>query len=222
MFVSRGRVLATLLAPSLVVGALVVGACSSESGGDQGEALTAETILADSAAAMAEVQTAAFVLEQEGAPRSPIDEAGQLLFRAADGRVAQAGVRPRPSITVDALGFTTEVGAIAIDGHRLVHQPPDRRVDRGSGQLHLRPGRALFDPEDGFAGLLAEVAAIGRAPVAEATDAYRGRRSATDGGPWHRVVRGHRLVGPGRQSLTGGLVSEGRDDGRRLDRPPTP
>ncbi len=192
----------TRLALALLAAVVLAGACSSDDDGGDGVApLTAESVLTDAAAAMGSVETAAFELSQEGAP-VPIDDAGQLLFLAADGRIA------RPSsadavLTVDALGFTTEVGAIAIDGTVWFTNPLTGDWTEAPDTFTFDPA-VLFDPDEGFAGLLTEVS-----PTATLVDeeAESDGEDGPDGdGPWRRVeatVSAERV-----EVLTGGLIGE--------------
>ena len=190
-----GRPALPLLVAVLVISLL---GCSSDDDGAGDEPVTAEAVLTDAAAAMVDVETAAFTLEQAGAP-IPIDEAGQLLFQAADARVA------RPSsadavVTVEALGFTTEVGAIAIDGTVWFTNPLTGDWTEAPAGFSFDPA-ALFDPEQGFAGLFTEVATTAR--LVDEAEAVAGDDPA-DGGPWHRIeatVPAERV-----EVLTSGLV----------------
>jgi hypothetical protein len=191
----------------LLLALLAIAACSS--GGDEGPSdgpVTAEQVLVDAAAAMVEVETAAFTLEQTGAEVA-IDAEGQLRFLEARGRIA----RPASAdavVTVDALGFTTEVGAIAIDGTVWFTNPLTGDWIEAPEAFTFDPA-ALFDPDDGLAGLLAEAA-----PTAELVEADEpvatGDGELPSGpegaGPWHRVratVSAERV-----ETLTGGLVAE--------------
>ena len=138
---------------------LVLVACAGDGDGVGDTERTAEQVFRDASESMAGVETAAFVLEQVGAP-IPIDEQGQLLFQSADGRIA------RPSsaeavVTVEALGFTTEVGAIAIDGVVWFTNPLTGDWTEAPAGFSFDPA-ALFDPDEGFAGLLAEAAPSAR------------------------------------------------------------
>ena len=210
MFVSRGRVLGALVAPSLVIGALVIGACSSDGAGGEAETLTAEAILVESAAAMTEVETAAFLLEQEGAEVA-IDEAGQLLFQAADGRIARPGSADA-LVTVEALGFTTEVGAIAIDGQVWFTNPLTGDWTEAPAGFTFDPA-VLLDPDDGLAGLMTEVAAT--AELRGNAQTYGAEIGPDDGR--YRVVRA--TVSADRvATLTGGLVAESTEVDTFIDR----
>lgn len=191
----RHRSRSALLAGCL----LLLAACS---GGDEavseGER-TAEEIFTDAAVSMADIETAEFVLEQVGAP-VPIDEQGQLLFQAATGRIA------RPSsadaiVTVEALGFTTEVGAIAIDGTVWFTNPLSGDWTEAPAGFSFDPA-ALFDPDEGFTGLLAEAAPTARfVPEAEQD---RADDPTERDGPFHRIqadISAERV-----EVLTSGLI----------------
>ncbi len=194
----------TVRSVAVLVLGLALGAAGCSSGDDEGGAddapLTVDGVLAASAAAMADVETAAFVLEQEGAA-VPIDESGQLLFRAADGRVARPA-SAEAVVTVDALGFTTEVGAIAIDGDIWFTNPLSGEWLEAPDSFTFDPA-ALFDPEDGFAGILAEV--VPNAELLGTVDEATEDGGPEGDGPWHRVeatVSAERV-----EVLTGGLLA---------------
>lgn len=138
---------------------LMLLACSDGDEGSAGTDRTAEAIFLDAAASMSDIETAAFTLEQVGAP-IPIDEQGQLLFQAADGRIALPSSADAV-VTVEALGFTTEVGAIAIDGTIWFTNPLSGEWTEAPTGFSFDPA-TLFDPEQGFAGLLEETAASAR------------------------------------------------------------
>lgn len=181
----------------LVVLLVAVSGCSSDDGAAD-TAVTAEQVLIDAAAAMSEVETAAFTLEQTGAP-VPIDEEGQLLFQAADGRIARPS-SAQALVTVEALGFTTEVGAIAIDGTAWFTNPLTGDWTEAPPSFTFDPA-ILLDPENGFAGLLTEVATT--ATLVEPTDAASADDPDGDGS-WHRIetiVSAERV-----EVLTSGLI----------------
>lgn len=183
---------------------------SDETGAEPAaEPLTAQSVLAEAAANMTGVQTAAFTLEQTGAGVA-IDDEGQLRFLAARGRVA------RPSsadavVTVEALGFTTEVGAVAIDGNFWFTNPLTGDWTEAPDSFSFDPA-ALFDPDDGLAALLTEATA-----TAELVEAGEPTITGGEGpeawptepegdGPWHRVratVSAERV-----QTLTSGLLAD--------------
>lgn len=186
---------------ALAVLALVAGACSSDDAASDDTERTAEEIVTDAAAAMTEVETAAFTLSQTGA-EVPIDESGQLRFLAAEGRIA----RPASAdavVTVDALGFTTEIGAIAIDGVVWFTNPLTGEWAEAPAAFTFDPA-TLLDPDDGLPGLLAEAAAT--AELVDPADGPGEDDGPVGDGPWDRVrvtVDADRV-----RVLTGGLLSD--------------
>ncbi len=134
--------------------AVMVAGCSSADSGDEGTGeRSADEMVAASALAMAEVETAAFTIEQSGSGIF-IDEAGTLAFQGADGRFA------RPSsadalIAVEAFGLTTEVGAIAIGGEIWFTNPLTGTWTEAPDGLAFDPAM-VFDAESGFPALLSE------------------------------------------------------------------
>ncbi len=138
------------------VAAVVAAGCSSSDAGDEGAGeRSADEIVAASALAMAEVETAAFTIEQSGSGIF-IDEAKTLAFQGADGRFA------RPSsadalVMVEAFGLTTEVGAIAIDGEIWFTNPLTGTWAGAPEGLAFDPAM-VFDAESGFPALLGEAA----------------------------------------------------------------
>lgn len=194
----------------LLLAATVLGlaACSSDDdtaddAEPEVEATAAETLTA-SAAAMREVESAAFTLSQTGAIVA-IDEAGQLEFRSAEGQI----VRPASAqavVSVEALGFTTEVGAIAIDGTVWFTNPLTGSWSVAPPSFTFDP-TVLLDPDQGLAGLLAEVA-----PTAESVGnaaSYGGAVGPDEDGPF-RVIRAT-VSGERVATLTGGLVAAETD-----------
>lgn len=191
----RHRYWLALLAAFLL---LAAGCSDGDDAGAEAEQ-TAEEIFDRAAASMADIETASFVLEQVGAPVA-IDEQGQLLFQAANGRIA----RPASAdaiVTVEALGFATEVGAIAIDGVVWFTNPLTGDWIEAPAGFAFDPA-ALFDPEEGFAGLLAEAASTARFVPEEEQDPDDDPRERND--PFHRIradISAERV-----EVLTSGLI----------------
>ena len=188
-------------------GGLLVAGCTTSSGsdGERIEELTAEQVVADAAAAMSTVESASFTIEQAGATVF-IDDAEQFAFQAADGRFAA----PRSSeaiLTVQALGFVTEVGAIAIDGRLWLTNPLTGEWAEAPENFTFDPAQ-LFDADTGFPALLSEASA-----TAELVDDLAGQstgESSDEADPdrqnLHHVrtsVTAERVA-----VLTGGLVNE--------------
>ena len=110
----------------------------------------------DAAAAMADVETAAFSIEQRGSEIS-LDQTGLLTFESADGRYASPA-SAQAVVAVEASGFRTEVGAVAIEGEVWMTNPLTGVWDVAPPGFGFDPA-TLFDPEQGFPALLAEGAA---------------------------------------------------------------
>ena len=144
-----GRALALLAVVLAAAGPAV--ACSRGAATDAGP--TVDELLAASAVAMSDVTSAAFTIEQSGAEFF-IDENGQLAFRSADGRYA-APASAEALVTVDALGFTTQVGAVAIEGTVWLSDPLTGNWAEAPESFAFDPA-TLFDSEQGFPALLTE------------------------------------------------------------------
>jgi hypothetical protein len=195
------------LAVMMAVLALAAG-CSSS--GDDVEAAerSAEEILTASSAAMAEVETVSFTIEQTGADLY-IDEAGILAFQGADGRFA----RPASAdalVTVAASGFTTETGVVAIGGEVWFTNPLTGIWSEAPEGLNFDPA-SVFDPDDGLPAMLSEVAPTAElVEEAEGTEGSDSTGSEVPGpeGTLHLVAS----VGADRVSvLTAGLTTEQTD-----------
>lgn len=190
MVTSLGRVLALVAAAC----ALVACGSSSDAEDDAGPA-TVESILVDAAAAMADVETAAFTIEQTGATVFIDDD--QLAFRSAEGRFA------RPSsaealVSVDALGFATQIGAIAIDGTLWFTNPLTGAWSEAPPGFTFDPA-TLFDAEVGLPALLSEASETAQLVDDSSND------SGVEGDTHHLRTS----VAPERVSvLTGGLITD--------------
>lgn len=128
---------------ALTVGLLmpfIGSACSSAANGT--DAGTIEEVLERSSLAMADVETARFAIEQTGAAVF-IDQADQIQFTGATARYA-APASADALIGVTALGLSTEVGAVAIDGEIWLTNPL-------TGKWELAPAGLSFDPTVLFA-----------------------------------------------------------------------
>lgn len=146
---------------------------------------------------MADVGSASFTIQQSGA-EILIDDAGQLAFQSAEGRF-DAPASADALINVEALGFTTEVGAIAIDGTLWFTNPLSGAWTEAPESFTFDPA-TLFDPEVGFPALLSEAA-----PSAEFVDDVTDQNSGS--GKTRHHVRA--MVAAERVSvLTGGLAAE--------------
>lgn len=184
----------------MLVAVLVACSSSSDAGDDGSDEQSVDQILSDGADAMNAIESAAFTIEQTGASLF-IDDTGQLGFESAEGRFA----RPASSeavVTVDALGFTTEIGAIAIDGQLWFTNPLTGDWTEAPASFTFDPA-TLFDAERGIPALLTEARGsaelIDDAAAADVPDPDR-----------HHHVR--TTVGAERVAvLTGGLVTEESD-----------
>jgi len=101
---------------------------------------------------MSNVESASFTIEQSGATVF-IDE-DQFAFQMADGRFASPS-SAEAVITVDALGFTTQVGAIAIDEDLWFTNPLTGEWTEAPESFTFDLA-AVFDREEGFPALLRE------------------------------------------------------------------
>ncbi len=197
----RSPLTTTLILACTVAFALAGCTTSSSSDGEGFEGLTAEQVVTDAAAAMSTVETASFTIDQAGATVF-IDDAEQFAFQSADGRFAA----PRSSeaiLTVQALGFVTEVGAIAIDGRLWLTNPLTGEWAEAPENFAFDPAQ-LFDADTGFPALLSEASATAELvddPAEESSD-----EEDSDQRNLHHVrtsVSAERIA-----VLTGGLVDE--------------
>ena len=192
-----------MLGVALVATVVALGACSSGSD-DETEARGPEEILADAAAAMSTVESAAFTIEQTGAVVF-IDDDGQLAFKSADGRFA-APASSDALVTIDALGFTTQVGAVAIDGELWFSNPLTGEWTEAPDGFSFDPA-VVFDTEEGFPALLTEAAASDSTDlIDESPDPADGDQTAGEGDDRHHL---RTLAAAARVAvLTSGLVTE--------------
>lgn len=194
--------LATSMTVACTLTVAVAGCSGSSSSDGEGPGeLTAEQIVTDAAAAMSTVESASFSIDQAGATVF-IDDAEQFAFQSADGRFAA----PRSSeaiLTVQALGFVTEVGAIAIDGRVWLTNPLTGDWEEAPESFTFDPAE-LFDPDTGIPTLLSEASSTAELvgdPAGESSD-----DGDTDRQNLHHVrtsVSAERVA-----VLTGGLVDE--------------
>jgi lipoprotein LprG len=112
-------------------------------------------VVADAAAAMADVASVEFRLDRSGAPIF-IDEFESL---ALDSLIGQFTIptRARSQLTVTVDGnLTTEIGAIAIDGEVWISNPVTGDFENLSPGFDIDPSH-FFDPEGGWQPLLANL-----------------------------------------------------------------
>jgi hypothetical protein len=97
--------------------------------------------------------TAAFTIEQVGGDVF-IDDEGVIRFDRANGRYAAPGSADA-LVAVTALGVSTQVGAIAIDGQIWITNPLTGRWEDGPEALTFNPAQ-IFDRTVGLSGLLGD------------------------------------------------------------------
>lgn len=134
---------------------VLLAACSGDDPADTAAptaAVTAETILAEAAEAMAAVDSVRFELTRSGA-EAHLDDGETITFNSADGRFA-APDSADAVVEVAIAGFTTEVGAVAVDGEIWLTNPVTGAWEAAPEELTFNPA-TLFDPEVGWRALLA-------------------------------------------------------------------
>ena len=201
----RSSLATTMMLACMVAWASAGCTTSSGSAGERIEELTADQVVADAAAGMSTVESASFTIEQTGATVF-IDDAEQFAFQAADGRFAA----PRSSeaiLTVQALGFVTEVGAIAIDGRLWLTNPLTGEWAEAPENFTFDPAQ-LFDADTGLPALLSEASAIAEL-VDDLADQSTGESSDEADPDRQNLHHVRTLVTAERVAvLTGGLVNE--------------
>jgi lipoprotein LprG len=144
----KKRVLATL-----VLLAVLSSACSSTDATTTTAPPTAAELLEASAATMGSVDTVQFSIERGGEPVY-IDTQGFLEFVSATGRYAAPGAA-EALVTVSALGLSTEVGAVVIEGDTWLTNPITGLWEPTPPGYTFDPA-TLFDPDVGFRAMLQE------------------------------------------------------------------
>jgi lipoprotein LprG len=144
----KKRVLATL-----VLLAVLSSACSSTDATTTTAPPTATELLETSAGTMGSVETVQFSIERGGEPVY-IDTQGFLEFVSATGRYAAPGAA-EALVTVSALGLSTEVGAVVIEGDTWLTNPITGLWEPTPPGYTFDPA-TLFDPEVGFRAMLQE------------------------------------------------------------------
>jgi lipoprotein LprG len=188
-----------LVALIAVLGTL--GSCSSSDSGAGGGERSVEELLGDAAAAMTDIESVAFTIEQSGASIF-IDDAEQIGFLSADGQFASPS-SAEALITVEAFGLTTTVGAVAIDGEVWITDPLSGAWTEAPENLTFDPA-TVFDAEAGLPALLAEAAT-----TAEQVD----DDAASEDEPEPKGLHHLRATVPAERVsvLTAGLVTEETD-----------
>lgn len=128
-------------------------ACSSTAATTTTVPPTATELLEASAATMGAVDTVQFSIERGGEPVY-IDTQGFLEFVSASGRYAAPGAADA-LVTVSALGLSTEVGAVVIEGDTWLTNPITGSWEPTPAGYTFDPA-TLFDPEVGFRAMLQE------------------------------------------------------------------
>ena len=137
----------------LVATSVVVAACSSTDATTTTSPPTAAELLEKSAATMGSVDTVQFSIVRGGEPVY-IDTQGFLEFVSATGRYAAPGAA-EALVTVSALGLSTEVGAVVIEGDTWLTNPITGLWEPTPPGYTFDPA-TLFDPEVGFRAMLRE------------------------------------------------------------------
>lgn len=137
----------------MIATAAVVAACSSTDATTTTAPPTAAEIIEASAATMGSVDTVRFSIERGGEPVY-IDTQGFLEFVSANGRYAAPGAA-EALVTVSALGLSTEVGAVVIEGDTWLTNPITGLWEPTPPGYTFDPA-TLFDPEVGFRAMLQE------------------------------------------------------------------
>lgn len=197
---SRGWLFVSLA----IVGTFAACGGSTDPSSDASGERQVDQIVADAAAAMAEIESAAFTIEQSGGTIF-IDDANQLEFQSAVGRYARPSAA-EALIDVSAFGFTTEVGAVTIDGTLWFTNPLSGAWTEAPASFTFDLA-TLFADDVGFPALLTEATA-----TAELIDDAAGQDDVevdVDQGEPHHIrtaVTAERVA-----VLTGGLVTEKTD-----------
>jgi len=136
-----------------VVLVTVAAACSSTEATTSTAPPTATELLEVSAATMGSVDTVQFSIARGGEPVY-IDTQGFLEFVSATGRFAAPGAA-EALVTVSALGLSTEVGAVVIEGDTWLTNPITGNWEPTPPGYTFDPA-TLFDPQIGFRAMLRE------------------------------------------------------------------
>lgn len=140
----------TAMAVALVA---LTAACSSTEVTTTTAPPTAAELLEVSAATMGSVDTVQFRIARGGEPVY-IDTQGFLEFVSATGRFAAPGAA-EALVTVSALGLSTEVGAVVIEGDTWLTNPITGNWEPTPPGYTFDPA-TLFDPQIGFRAMLQE------------------------------------------------------------------
>ena len=144
---------------------LVLAACSSSSDGVASTTtlaettttteppITADSVLAAAGAALAEVETLHFAITHEGAAVF-IDADDIVAFDEASGRFEAPGSADA-LVGVTAGEFTTEIGAVAIDGAVWITNPLTNKWEVAPDAFRFDPAR-IFSREVGLSALLTD------------------------------------------------------------------
>lgn len=142
----------SITAMAVAFGALTA-ACSSTEATTTTAPPSAAELLEVSAATMGSVDTVQFSIARGGEPVY-IDTQGFLEFVSATGRFAAPGAA-EALVTVSALGLSTEVGAVVIEGDTWLTNPITGNWEPTPPGYTFDPA-TLFDPQIGFRAMLQE------------------------------------------------------------------
>jgi hypothetical protein len=131
----------------------LVAACSSGAESTTTAPPTAAEVLEEAAQTMGSVETVQFSIMRGGDPVY-IDTQGFLEFLSATGRYAAPGAA-EALVTVSALGLTTEVGAVVVEGDTWLTNPITGSWEPTPPGYTFDPA-TLFDPSVGFRAMLSE------------------------------------------------------------------
>lgn len=138
----------------LLIAVVLLGtACSDSAATTTTAPPTAAEVLALAADTMGAVDTVQFTIERTGVPVY-IDTQGFLEFVSAEGRYASPGAADA-LVTVSAVGLTTQVGAVVIDGDTWLTNPITGDWEPTPPGYAFDPA-TLFDPAVGFRAMLQE------------------------------------------------------------------
>jgi lipoprotein LprG len=140
----------TAMAVALVA---LTAACSSTEATTTTAPPTAAELLEVSAATMGSVDTVQFSIARGGEPVY-IDAQGFLEFVSATGRFAAPGAA-EALVKVSAVGLSTEVGAVVIEGDTWLTNPITGNWEPTPPGYTFDPA-TLFDPQIGFRAMLQE------------------------------------------------------------------
>ncbi len=136
-------------------GTSVVEVIDLDDGAVADPAAEAASILAASAAAMAEVTSVEFTVERDGAPVF-IDQFESIALDGLRGQfTVPSRARAQLTVTIDG-NLTTEIGAVAIDDDIWISNPVTGDFETLPDGIDIDPS-SFFEPEDGWRPLLSNL-----------------------------------------------------------------